>query len=102
MEPPGKGYVMLGDLLSPMLFIITMEVLNAMIAEAERRLVLSPLPGSIIRYRVSLYADDLVIVFVLPNRADLAALRGCSIFSLGLQGYSQMPVVPHKLAPRKT
>jgi len=72
-----------------MLFIITMEVLNAMIAEAERRLVLSPLPGSIIRYRASLYADDLV-VFVLPNRADLAALRGCSIFSLGLQGYSQI------------
>lgn len=34
-----------GDPLSPLLFVIVMEVLNAMIVEADRRGMLTPLPG---------------------------------------------------------
>jgi hypothetical protein len=55
-----------GDLLSPLLFIIVMEVLNTLIQEADRRGVLAPLPGDVIRYRASVYANDLVI-FLSPS-----------------------------------
>ena len=36
-----------GDPLSPMLFVIVMDVLNMLIAEADRRLMLSPLPKNV-------------------------------------------------------
>jgi len=36
-----------GDPLSPMLFVIVMDVLNTLIAEADRRLMLSPLPENV-------------------------------------------------------
>lgn len=55
-----------GDPLSPLLFVIVMEVLNAMIAKADRRGVLTPLPGYASRCRASVYADDLV-VFLSPS-----------------------------------
>ena len=35
-----------GDLLSPLLFVLVMEVLNALLREADRRHQLAPLPGS--------------------------------------------------------
>ena len=35
-----------------------MEVLNALISEADRRRVLSPLLGDAVKYRASVYADD--------------------------------------------
>lgn len=62
-----------GDPLSPMLFVIVMEVLNSLIKEADRRAALSPLPGQAIRPRASLYADDLVVL-IAPNTADLQCL----------------------------
>ena len=34
-----------GDPISPMLFILVMEVLNSLIKEDDRRVALSPLPG---------------------------------------------------------
>jgi hypothetical protein len=43
-----------------------MEVLNALIAEADRRTLLTPLPGNVIKYRASIYADNLVI-FLAPS-----------------------------------
>jgi hypothetical protein len=46
-----------GDPLSPLLFIIVMEVLNVLIAEAYRQGVFSPLPDKI-KYRTSIYGDD--------------------------------------------
>lgn len=59
-----------GDPISPMLFVIVMEALNSLIREADRRLVLTPLPGLAIVHRASLYADDLVLL-VAPNTIDL-------------------------------
>ena len=63
-----------GDPISPMLFVIVMEVLNSLIREADRRSVLSPLPGTAIPYRASLYADDL-IVLTAPKSEDLQCLH---------------------------
>jgi hypothetical protein len=63
-----------GDPLSPFLFIIVMEVLNALIAEADRRALLTPLPGNVIKHRASIYADDLVI-FLAPSATDFGCIR---------------------------
>jgi hypothetical protein len=57
-----------GDPLSPMLFIVIMEVLNNMISVTDRHGVLLPLPSATIRNRASLYVDDL-------SRLSLA--QGC-------------------------
>ena len=57
-----------------MLFVIVMEVLNSLFGEAVRQGALSPLPGRAIRHRVSLYADDLVLL-VSPTPEDLACVR---------------------------
>jgi hypothetical protein len=51
-----------------------MEVLNALIAEADRRTLLTPLPGNVIKYRASIYADDLVI-FIAPSTQDFSCIR---------------------------
>ena len=59
-----------GDPLSPMLFVLVMEVLNSLIREADRRAALSPLSGRVVVHRTSLYADDLIILTV-PKVEDL-------------------------------
>ena len=63
-----------GDPLSPLLFVIVMEVLNALIHEVGRLGHLTPLPSAVAHYRVSVYADDLVILLA-PADHDLAAIR---------------------------
>jgi hypothetical protein len=63
-----------GDPLSPFLFIIIMEVLNALITAADRHVVLTPLPGLAIKYRASIYTDDLVI-FLAPSVQDFSYIR---------------------------
>ena len=63
-----------GDPISPMLFVIIMEVLNSLFREADRRRALTPLPGRVITHRASLYADD-VVLLVSPNAADLDCVR---------------------------
>jgi len=54
--------------------LTVMEVLNALITEADRHAVLTPLPGNAIKYRASVYADDLVI-FLAPTPQDLSCIR---------------------------
>jgi hypothetical protein len=62
-----------GDPISPMIFIIVMEVLNSLIREANQRSTLSPLPGQGITHQAPLYADDLVVLTApMPN--DLQCL----------------------------
>jgi hypothetical protein len=50
-----------------------MEMLNALIAEADRRGVFSPLPDKI-KCRTSIYADDLVIL-LSPDVWDFVNIR---------------------------
>jgi hypothetical protein len=47
-----------GDPLSPMLFVLVMEVLNGLIGYADQHGYLSPLPTRASGCRASLYADD--------------------------------------------
>lgn len=62
-----------GDPLSPMLFVLSMEVLNALILQAEEEQLFLPLGNSGIIFRASFYADDTVI-FIKPARQDLLLL----------------------------
>ena len=61
------------DPLTPMLFVLSMEVLNALILQAEQEQLFLPLGNSAIFFRASFYADDMVI-FVKPTRQDLILL----------------------------
>lgn len=63
-----------GDPLSPMLFILVMEALNALFRRAEDLRLFTPLGSNAIKNRVSLYADDLVIFLHLGER-DLSLMR---------------------------
>ncbi|WVZ53275.1 LOW QUALITY PROTEIN: hypothetical protein U9M48_004243 [Paspalum notatum var. saurae] len=58
-----------GDPLSPLLFVLVMDVLNSMISLAKREGMLTPLGHEGIRCRASFYVDD------LPSRRDLLVLR---------------------------
>ena len=57
-----------GDPLSPMLFILVMDVLNNIFAEAVSEGLLAPLHSA--GQRLSLYVDD-VSLFIRPEEADL-------------------------------
>jgi hypothetical protein len=63
-----------GDSLSPMLFLLVMEVLSALIKKAESWSLLHPLGACPISHRASLYVDDLVL-FVAPYQQDLQIIR---------------------------
>jgi retron-type reverse transcriptase len=63
-----------GDPLSPLLFIIVMDVLAAMFRAAERVGVLTDLAARGVKYCVSLYADD-VVVFSRPEDGELSSIR---------------------------
>jgi hypothetical protein len=59
-----------GDPLSPMVFVLVMDVLSSMFGAAESRGLLQSLGGADVRSRVSLYADD-VVLFIKPIEEDL-------------------------------
>lgn len=76
-----------GDPLSPMLFILAMDILGLLFARAEDAGLLQPLSPSQRLHRVSMYADD-VALFLHPVADDiLAALEILHLFgaSSGLQ-----------------
>jgi hypothetical protein len=64
-----------GDPISPLLFVIAMEVLSALFRTAEHAGVLADLSSIGLRHRVSLYADD-VIIFARPDSTELDAAWG--------------------------
>lgn len=63
-----------GDPLSPMLFILVMEVLHRLFAAAIQANVLATSPIQAIQHQCSLYADD-VVLFITPTRQDLVTTR---------------------------
>jgi hypothetical protein len=68
-----------GDPLSPILFLLIMEVLSALIRKADHWSLFQRLGSRFITHRASLYADDLIL-FISPTAQDLH-LAHC-IFSL--------------------
>jgi hypothetical protein len=59
-----------GDPLSPMLFILVMDVLSRLIEKASEDGFLQLLSSRQLRHRISLYVDD-VVMFLKPNAADI-------------------------------
>jgi hypothetical protein len=59
-----------GDLLSPMLFILIMDVLSLLIQQAFEEGLLQWLASQQLNHRISIYADD-VVVFLKPGPMDI-------------------------------
>lgn len=59
-----------GDPLSPMLFILVMDVLSHMVSKAAEMGLLQPLSQRALQHRISLYADDAVL-FLRPEAANI-------------------------------
>jgi mannosylglycoprotein endo-beta-mannosidase len=64
-----------GNPLSPMLFILVMDVLGHMISKAENKGLLQPLSRRSLHHRISIYADD-VVMFLHPKAGDIAVTLG--------------------------
>jgi hypothetical protein len=62
------------DPLSPMLFILVMDVLNSLVEYATREQMLQSLAVQHARHRISFYADD-AVVFLWPYRMDLQVIK---------------------------
>ena len=60
-----------GDPLSPMLFILVMDVLCYLVKKAADEALLQPLPRRTLQHRISLYADD-VVLFLQPSINDIS------------------------------
>ena len=83
-----------GDPLSPLLFVLAMEALNALIKTAEIKGLLQPFGASAIQERIFLYADD-VILFTSPQQQNLVATQSIlDIFAFA----SGLKTNPHKCA----
>jgi hypothetical protein len=75
------------DPLSPMLFLLVMEVLNAIIRKAESWSLFQQLGVKSILHCTSLYEDDLVI-FINPSTSDLELTHGIFELFEGASGLS--------------
>jgi hypothetical protein len=62
-----------GDPLSPMLFILVMDVLGFLITKAENEGLLRPLATRTLHHRFSIYADD-VVIFIQPTVGDISTV----------------------------
>ena len=66
-----------GDPLSPMLFILVMDVLGHMVSKAANEGLLQPLSRRVLQHRIPLYADD-VVLFLRPEAGDIQSGNGNS------------------------
>ncbi|WVZ85537.1 hypothetical protein U9M48_032454 [Paspalum notatum var. saurae] len=62
-----------GDPLSPMLFILVMEALNAIVSYACWEHMLQPIASQQTMHRISFYVDD-VVLFLRPSYQDISAV----------------------------
>jgi hypothetical protein len=69
-----------GDPLSPILFILVMDVLNWLFTRASEAGLLQPLSTRPIQHRISLYADD-VALFLRPTTVILTCHYSCCNYS---------------------
>ena len=60
-----------GDPLSPMLFILVMDILGIMFNKAEDAGLLQQLSRRKMLHRISMYADD-VVLFLHPTTSDIS------------------------------
>ncbi|KAM0914464.1 hypothetical protein ACQ4PT_011473 [Festuca glaucescens] len=63
-----------GDPISPLLFVIVMDVLARLIAAANRQGILNKIGNRELHHRISLYADD-VILFANPNLNEIDDIK---------------------------
>ena len=63
-----------GDLVSPLLFVIAMDVLTKIFSKGAAEGVLSSFRGITAMQRVSIYADD-VVLFIRPTASDLRFVK---------------------------
>jgi hypothetical protein len=63
-----------GDLLSPMLFLLIMEVLHGLFCLADRCSLFKALGVRCIPHRTPIYADD-IVMFLSPVEQDLKLAR---------------------------
>ena len=63
-----------GDSLSPMLFIIAMDVLHRLFLKAARDSVLRKMDPASVKYQCSFYADD-VMLFIRPTVQEARAVK---------------------------
>ena len=63
-----------GDPLSPMLFILAMDTLQRLLDQATQHGILTPLPITAAKWRISMYADDAAI-FINPIKEDVEAVK---------------------------
>jgi hypothetical protein len=59
------------DPLSPMLFILVMDMLGHMFSKPAADDMLQPLARSVLPHQISLYAD-VVVLFIQPEESDIA------------------------------
>ena len=74
-----------GDPLSPLLFVLVMESLNALLKLAEERGLFRALHPKI-KERAFMYADD-VVIFLSPQQQDLVLTRGILEIFDGASGH---------------
>jgi hypothetical protein len=74
-----------GDPLSPLLFVITMEALNAKFQLADARSMFTSLQSHSIQHRVSLYTNDMA-VFLVPVERDITLTRTIPDIFMGSLG----------------
>jgi hypothetical protein len=63
-----------GDPLSPMLFILVIDVLCSLFDKAEHMGLLHPLSCNNVNNRISIYVDD-VVLFIKPEEEDLSCIK---------------------------